>query len=162
MMKFKYIDLYKIPKVLIPLWLIGIIPYFLFYLIYIVCFYLVKGIVWLFTPMKYEFRFNYSSFTKNHPHLIFDKKFSKLDQNGNKLKMYRSIGLTSSSTTNGMKNIKLKRNPNKRKNNDEYMRDGIFILRKTSYGKRLKDYKIRTFYDRRNIQKLINENKVIN
>ncbi len=72
---------------------------------------------------KNEFRYNNST---NHPNYIFEEF-------GNK---YHSIGITHQDKTFGKNNMPLSKNPDKRKTDDAYIRNGIITDKKNNYSKK--------------------------
>ena len=69
-----------------------------------------------------EFRFNNA---RNHPQHVFAETSKK----------YRSVGITHKSETFGKKNMPLKKNPEKGKNEKAYIRNGIVSDKKKYYSK---------------------------
>lgn len=72
---------------------------------------------------KAEFRFNYDN---KHKQFVFE-------QEGNQ---YRSVGLTHEEKTFGIKNMPLHANPQSKKNEQAYIRNGIVSGNVKSYSKR--------------------------
>lgn len=70
-----------------------------------------------------EFRYN---FNKDHKQYVFEETDKK----------YKSVGITSKKETFGIKNMPLKKNPQKGKTEKAYIRNGIVSDKKSSYSKK--------------------------
>ncbi|MBQ7906814.1 MAG: hypothetical protein IJ309_02440 [Clostridia bacterium] len=79
---------------------------------------------------KNEFRRKNMKDGKGHPSYIFA-------QQGNE---YIFLGITHSKITNGVKNIKLEKNPNPKDKRDSYVRPKVEKYNKSSFGKKLKGW----------------------
>ncbi|MBO5046736.1 MAG: hypothetical protein J6C93_07730 [Clostridia bacterium] len=73
--------------------------------------------------VRNEFRFNFDT---RHPNFVFEEKNGK----------YISLGLTHEERTFGKRNMSLKNNPKKGGMEKSYVRNGVIVGKKRSYGKR--------------------------
>ena len=80
---------------------------------------------------KNEFRRKNMKDGKGHPTYIFAQQGDD----------YIFLGITHSNVTNGVRNIKLKKNPNPKENRDSYVRPKAEKHNKASFGKKLQGWR---------------------